>query len=466
MLSLAVFIPFSGWLGDRFGTKRVFIVALSTFLAGSLLSGLAWNVESLIAFRVVQGIGGGMITPVGYAMLWRAFPPSERAAASAVLAIPITLAPAVGPLVGGYAVDYHDWRWIFFINLPIGVAGLAAAAVLLRESVEEGAGRLDIPGLILSGTGLVSVVYALAEAGMHGFSDSRVLVFGLGGLGVLVLFTVVELGTREPMIDVRLLADSLFARGSAVQFVLFSTQFGAFFILPIFLQAQKGLSPFDVGLITFPTAIGVMLAAQPAARLYPAVGPRRVIMVGFAGAVATNAAFGLVTYETANWLIAAIMFVRGIFIGFVIIPVQTLSFMRIGLHEMGRASSIFNASRQVASSLGVAVFATALMNRLGHHAAELGDAATRNAALTSFQETFLFGAALALVGVVASLSIDDSEVVHAAPSEPVELPQATMGDFGFEGPEPAGATPVVASSRQSAGNVGRAGHGRAEGEDA
>jgi EmrB/QacA subfamily drug resistance transporter len=466
LLSLAVFIPFSGWLGDRFGTKRVFIVALAVFLAGSLLSGLAWDVESLITFRILQGVGGGTITPVGYAMLWRAFPPSERAAASAVLAIPITLAPALGPLVGGYLVDYHDWRWIFFINLPIGVVGLAAATVLLRESVEEIAGRLDFPGLILSGIGLVSVVYALAEAGMRGFDDTRVIVFGLGGLAVLALFTAVELRTKEPMIDVRLLADSLFARGSVVQFVLFSTQFGAFFILPIYLQAQKGLSPFDVGLITFPTAIGVMLMAQPAARLYPVLGPRRVILVGFAGAIATNAALGLIDYDTSNWLIAANMLVRGVFIGLVIIPVQTISFVRIRPKDMGRASSVFNTSRQVASSLGVAVFATALMNRLDHHAATLGDAATRSAALTSFQETFVFGAALSIIGLAASLSIEDRKVAEAPWDEAIGFPQGTDGNFALKGRDAAGSSGSGLNGRLSAGSVRRAGpFGPAGGED-
>jgi MFS family permease len=206
--------------------------------------------------------------------------------------------------------------------------------------------------------------------------------------------------------------------------VLFSTQFGAFFILPIFLQAQKGLSPFDVGLITFPTAIGVMLVAQPAARLYTAFGPRRLMTLGFVGAMATNASLGLVDFETSDWLIAANMLVRGLFIGMVIIPLQTVSFVTIRPQDMGRASSVFNTSRQVASSLGVAVFATTLMNRLEHHAAALGDAATSAGALTSFQETFLFGAALSVVGVLASLSLDDRRVAEASAAPDFEFAAA------------------------------------------
>src|SRR3954471_8905174 len=182
LLSVAMFIPISGWLGDRFGTRRVFLFALSTFTVGSLLCGLAWDVQSLIAFRVLQGIGGGMLTPVGMTMLFRAFPPSERASASAVLAIPAMVAPALGPILGGYLVDYQGWRWIFFINIPFGILALAATALLLREDIQDTAGKLDLPGFVLSGAGLVTVIYAFSEAGQHGFGDSRVLLFGAAGL--------------------------------------------------------------------------------------------------------------------------------------------------------------------------------------------------------------------------------------------------------------------------------------------
>jgi EmrB/QacA subfamily drug resistance transporter len=414
LLSLAIFIPFSGWLGDRFGTKRIFVLALGIFLAGSLLSGLAWNIESLIAFRVLQGVGGGMITPVGYAMLFRAFPPAERAAASAVLAIPITVAPAMGPLVGGYLVDYQDWRWIFFVNIPIGFIAMAAAITMLRETVQDRPGRLDLPGLVLSATGLVSVVYALAQAGQNGFDDRQVILFGVAGLALLAAFTIVELRTREPMIDVRLLGDKLFAASNGVQLVLFGSQMGAFFLLPIFLQAQKGLRPFDVGLITFPTAIGVAVMAQPAARLYETVGPRRLMLLGFDGAMAMNFTLAFVDYGTSEWWIATNMFVRGLFFGLVVIPLTAVSFATIKPEDMGRASSIFNTSRQVASSLGVAILASALTNRLSHYDAVLGSPVTREGALSSFQDTFVFAGILGILGIVASMLIDDRKAAMAA----------------------------------------------------
>src|SRR3990170_3667453 len=154
LLSLAVFIPVSGWAGDRFGTKRIFMVALLLFTSASLLCGLAWNIESLVAFRVLQGVGGGILTPVGTAMLFRAFPPEERAKGAAVLMIPMVVAPASGPVLGGYLVEYQDWRWIFLINIPVGVLGLLFAGFFLKEDRQPHPGRVDVPGFILASSGL------------------------------------------------------------------------------------------------------------------------------------------------------------------------------------------------------------------------------------------------------------------------------------------------------------------------
>jgi EmrB/QacA subfamily drug resistance transporter len=414
LLSLAVFIPISGWLGDRFGTKRTFITALAIFLAGSILCGLAWDIDSLIAFRVLQGAGGGMLTPVGMAMLFRAFPPSERAAASAVLAIPITVAPALGPLLGGYLVDYAEWRWIFFLNLPVGIIALVASAALLREEVQGGVGRLDLPGFALSAASFTAIIYALSEAGQNGFGDGRVLLFGGIGLALLAAFTVVELRTREPMIDVRLLGDKLFGASNFVLLVGNASIMGSFFIIPIFLQTQKGLSPFDVGLVTFPLAVGVALMAQPAAKLYPKIGPRRMLMFAFAGNMVLTAGLALVDYNTSDWLIGGSMLIRGMFFSFLFIPLQAATFATISPEATGRASSLFSVTRQVAASLGVAILATALTNRLGVHEAFLGDPATRDAALAAFQDTFLFAGLLSIPGILACFLIDDEKAAQAA----------------------------------------------------
>lgn len=409
LLSLAVFIPVSGWAGDLFGTKRTFMFALSVFTLGSLLCALAWNIQALIAFRVLQGIGGGMLTPVGTAMLFRAFPPAERAQAAALLVIPTVVAPASGPILGGYLVEFQSWRWIFLINIPIGVTGVLVAGLFLREEKQANPGRLDVPGFLLSAAGLASVMYALAEAGSRGFDDGRVQLFGLVGMALIVIFCVVELRTKEPMIDIRLFRDKLFRAANTVQFVIFSGFAGALFLLPLLLQTEMGLSPLESGLTTFPQAIGVATMAQPAARLYKRIGPRRMMMAGIAGATLTTLAFLLVDLQTSQWWIALIMLTRGWSFGLAMIPLQTATFATISSEDTGRASAIFNAGRQVAASFGVALLATVLTNRLIHHGAGLGDPITRDGAVLAFHDAFIAASVLAALGIAASILVSDKE---------------------------------------------------------
>src|SRR3979490_1162962 len=195
MLSLAIWIPASGGIRDRFGTKKTFLFALIVFTLGSALCGAAWNIQSLIAFPLLQGVGGGMVTPVGTSMLFRAFPPEERAHASAVLTVPTAIAPALGPVLGGWLVDNASWRWIFYVNVPIGIAAFIFALVFLREHTEPAAGRFDFWGFVCSGAGLGLLLYALSEAPTFGWTSPRVLISGIGG-GVLSWLLVVSETSR------------------------------------------------------------------------------------------------------------------------------------------------------------------------------------------------------------------------------------------------------------------------------
>ena len=421
LLSLAVFIPVSGWAGDRFGTKRIFMIALFLFTSASLLCGLAWNIESLIAFRVLQGVGGGILTPVGTAMLFRAFPPEERAKGAAILMIPMVVAPASGPILGGYLVDYHDWRWIFFINIPVGILGLMFAGLYLKEERQANTGRLDVPGFVLAAAGLAAVMYALAQAGINGFGDPQVLTIGALGLGILALFAYQELRTREPMIDMRLFRNRLFTTMNIAQIVGYSGMMGGLFLLPLLLQEEMGLSAFDSGLTTFPQAIGVVSMVQIAGRIYNGIGPRRMMMAGMFGSALTTLTFLLVDLETSQWWIRLIMLCRGWSFALVLIPIQTATYTTIRPHEMGRASAIFNANRQVAASFGVALLATVLTTRLSAHDAVLGDQSTN--ALSAFHEAFVVAAVLSLLGVLAAAFISDREataMMRRAQAPPVE----------------------------------------------
>jgi EmrB/QacA subfamily drug resistance transporter len=427
LLSLAVFIPVSGWAGDRFGTKRTFMFALVVFTSGSLACAFAWNVESLVAFRVLQGVGGGMLTPVGTAMLFRAFPPSERAQAAALLAIPTVVAPASGPVLGGYLVEYQSWPWIFAINIPIGIAGLLVSGLFLREEKQKDPGRLDVPGFVLAAAGLATLMYALAEAGTRGLDDSRVLAIGFAGIAVLCVFAAVEMRVPQPMVDIRLFRNSLFRGANAVQFTGFGGFAGALFLLPLLLQAEMGLSPLESGLATFPQAIGVAAMAQPAQRIYRRIGPRRMMMAGLTGATLTTAAFLLIDLETSQWWIRLIMFLRGLSFAPMMVSLQAATYATIRHEDTGRASAIFNAGQQVASSLGVAILATALSNRFLHYGAALGNPATRDGAVLAFHDAFIPAVALTALGiVVAALFINDKEAV--ATMRPVMAPSPAVAE--------------------------------------
>jgi EmrB/QacA subfamily drug resistance transporter len=414
LLALAVAIPISGWAGDRFGTKRTLMFALATFTVGSLLCALANSIETLIAFRVLQGIGAGMLNPVGMAILFRAFPPHERAQSAAIIAIPTAVAPATGPVLGGYLVEFQSWPWIFLINIPIGVLALLIAGAFLREERQPHAGRLDVPGFLLSASGLALMLYAFAEAGRRGLGDQRVIVFAVIGAILLAAFAVVELRTRMPLIDIRLLKDRLFR---TIMIVLLPGQaafIGALFLLPLLLQAEMGLTPLESGLATFPQAIGVGLMAQPVGRIYPRIGPRRMIMLGTAGLLATTLPFLLVDLQTDVWWIRLIMLLRGCAFAFVMVPGQTTAYLTIRPAETGRATAMGMAIPQVAASFGVALIATVLTDRLAHHGAQLGNPMTRDAALFAFHEGFVVACVFPILAFFAAMFLSDKAALTAA----------------------------------------------------
>lgn len=416
LLSLAVFIPVSGWAGDRFGTKRTFLFALSVFTLASGLCALAWNIESLIAFRILQGVGGGMLTPVGTTMVFRAFPPEERSKASGVMVIPTTVAPASGPVLGGFLIDYIAWEWIFLVNVPIGLLGIFVAARWLREQKEDEPGTFDTTGFVLAASGMASLLYSLAEAGPHGFDDGRVLFFGLAGVALLVAFVVVELRTDEPMIDVRLFANRLFRWNNATQFVAMTGFAASLFLLPIFLQAERGMNAFHSGLATFPMALGVVAAAQPTSRIYRHVGPKRLMIAGLLVASITSFAFGWMDTQTNIWEIRGLMFLRGIGFGLMLIPLQAATFATISAEDTGRASSIFSSSRMVAQSLGVAIIATTLTTFLTHRGAMPGTGSA--GAVESYQEAFIVAGFMTLIAIPVALLIRDKDAASTMAAEP------------------------------------------------
>ena len=404
-LSMAVWIPASGWLGDRFGTKRLFLVALVLFVGGSTLCGIAQSIGQLIAFRALQGVGGGMLTPVGIAMLFRAFPPIERARAATIVMVPTLAAPALGPVLGGLITDTIGWRWIFFVNVPIGLVALVFGLRYLREHTEPGAGRFDIPGFVLSAFGLAAIIYALNEGPRVGWDDPVVVVLGIGGLIAFGLLVWVETHRPEPMLALRLLRDRLFATTNLVMAFGMASFVGLLFVLPLYLQGLRGLDPFESGLVTFPQAIGILISSQVAGRIYGQVGPRRLVVGGMFGAAVSVAAFTQLGMETDLWIVRVLLFARGLAMGFTFVAVQTASYARIAPSDNGRASAIFSTQRQMSVSIGVALMATVLSGFT-----PLASAPTDpQRALDGYHWTFVVSTVLALIATAIAMHINDED---------------------------------------------------------
>jgi EmrB/QacA subfamily drug resistance transporter len=431
LLSLAVWIPASGWIGDRFGTKRTFMFALAMFTACSVLCGFAQNMGQLIGFRILQGVGGGMLTPVGAAMLFRAFPPAERARASTILMLPTITAPALGPVLGGWLVTDVTWRAIFFVNLPIGLSGFLFSLFFLREHREESAGRFDLLGFLFSGCGLALVLYALSRGPEDGWTAANVLIAGLGGLVLFALLTVVELRRREPMLDLRLFANRLFRNANLTFYMGAGSLFSGILILTLLLQELRGLTALEAGLVSLPMSLGMIAIIPLVGRLYPVVGPRRLIAVGMLGAAATSLLFIGVDLRTNLLWVDGIMFLRGMAFGLCIIPVQAASYATIQPKDMGRATSLFSTGRQVATSLSIALLITVLTSRARTHisaAVQVAGPAARASAiqhgtLLAFHDAFAVSALIALVGIGFALLIRDSDAaatMRTRPSTPVE----------------------------------------------
>lgn len=429
LVSLAVFIPASGWLGDRLGGKRVLLTAIVVFTAASALCGLASGLGELVAFRIVQGAGGGMLAPVGMAMLFRAFPPEERIRASAILTVPTTLAPALGPVLGGLLVTDLSWRWVFYVNVPIGIVTFAFGTVFLQGTAQARAGRFDLAGFLLSGSGLGLLMYGVSEGPNLGWHQPQVLVGIAAGVVLLAAMVVVELRSAAPMVDLRLLGNRLYRSCNGVTVLASIAFLGTLYAISLYYQNGRGLSALGSGLSTFPEALGVMGGAQLASRvLYPRLGPRRHISIGLTGTASSIGLLALMGPQTSLWWARLLMLTLGLSMAQVFVPVQAAAFAMITPAATGRASTMFNAIRQLGGAVGVAVLTTAIVlvgpvHRVAGH---------QTANLTAYRAAFLAAAAICLCAVAFSLSIRDADAASTIP--------------GQSGPHASGSPPAPAAA--------------------
>ena len=348
LLALATVIPLTGWMTERFGSKRIWMISVALFGIGSALCGLAWSAESLIFFRVLQGFGGGMIMPVGMALLAQTAGAHRVGRVMSVVGVPMLLGPILGPVIGGLIVDSASWRWIFYVNVPIAAAALVLAARLLKaDAGRADAGRLDWTGLALLSPGLAGVVFGLSESESHGgFSDP--LVWGpiVVGLVLVALFVRHAWRAERPLIDVRLFRDRVFAAASATTFLIGGALFGAMIILPLYYQVARGESALTAGLLMAPQGLGAAAAMPIAGKLTDKLGGGRVAVAGLLILTVGTIPFAFLKSDTSYTLLALLLVLRGLGIGSSMMPSMAAAYA--SLERCGGAARDERAQRGAA----------------------------------------------------------------------------------------------------------------------
>jgi EmrB/QacA subfamily drug resistance transporter len=365
VLVLGITTPLAGFLADRFGAKKIYLSALGVFAFGSLLCGLSPNLGLLIAARALQGLGGGMAMPLGVALLLQAFPHKEHGTALGIFGIAALVAPAVGPILGGWLVDQHLWRVIFFINPPIGLIGVILGLFFLRERKSETVPSFDLGGVITEVIGFGAILYAASIAADQGWTSPQTLFFFAIGTAGLIAFAYIELFVaKTPLLDLRLFGNRIFLNASVLGFVSTIALFGAEFLMPIYLQALRGRTALQTGLILLPMAIAGGVLVTASGRLYDRVGPRPLLVTGFALLMLNTWQLSQIQADTAiNWIIFLLV-LRGLALGLTVQTTMVTALSVIPQRELARGSSLSNAARLVVQSIGVAVLATVLASTL------------------------------------------------------------------------------------------------------
>ena len=360
LLSLAVFIPLSGWMADRFGARTVFRAAIVVFTLGSALCGFAQGLGDFVLFRVIQGMGGAMMVPVGRLVILRTVPKSELISALAWLTIPALMGPVIGPPLGGFITTYISWRWIFWINIPVGLIGITLATLYVANIREEGLPPLDVKGFVLSGIGLAGLAFGFTTIGQGFFPPAVIAGLFAAGIVGCTLYVRHARTAPAPLLDLDLLkVDTFFA--SVVGGFLYRIGVGALpFLLPLMLQLGFGLNPMQSGLLTFASAVGAVAMKTTAAPILRRFGFKRVLVTNAVVSSLFLAAIALFTAGTPHWIILAVLLVGGFLKSLEFTSINSIAYADIDSKAMSRATSFASVAQQLSLSAGVAIGALVL----------------------------------------------------------------------------------------------------------
>jgi EmrB/QacA subfamily drug resistance transporter len=411
MLASAAVIPLAGWLSDHFGSKRVYLVALVLFTLGSALCAVATSAPELTVYRVLQGLGGGMLMPVGMAILFRVAPPERRGAVMGYFGIPMLLGPALGPVISGWLLEIASWPWIFLINVPVGLAaviiGYRSLPSLPAENTDT---RLDILGMILGPLAFASLVYGISESTETGWTGTNTVAGISIGLVALAAFIVRELSAPQPLIELRVFKSRDFSLAILTQWLMVAGLFGTFFLIPLFLQQVRGFSPFETGLISLPNALVAACTMPIAGRLFDKVGARIPVMLGLAIVMVSFWMLSGLSAQTTVVDLIIPLAVMGGGMGMAMMPLGTHVLNSAPRNLVSRVTSLTGACQNVIGSLAIASFATLLQARYIVNAH--GGPVTPEAQASSFGD--VYGAAMFVVIAAGLMTITLRR--HSTPS--------------------------------------------------
>jgi DHA2 family multidrug resistance protein len=367
MLTMGVIQPATGYLCDVYGTKRMYLLSLAIFTTGSLLCGMAWSNNSMIAFRVVQALGGGLIIPVTMSLVYHIFTPKERNMAMGIWGISAMVAPAVGPTLSGYLVQYWDWRLIFTINIPIGILGFILAALILKETSVTPDKKFDYSGFLTCSVGLFCLLLGLSEGTSEGWTSLYIISLFYLAAASLVLFVYIELHSEEPLLDLTLFTNWNFTFSIIVSFIGTIGLYGGIFLVPLFLENFRGNTAMQTGMLLFPSAATAGLMMPVAAKLADKLGAKPVVLTGLTILIGATVPFMHLSLDTSTGTIMLLMMIRGLGLGLFSMPVTVMGMNTVPLPKVSRASSLNNAIRQISGSMGIAILTTVLQNRQIFH---------------------------------------------------------------------------------------------------
>lgn len=368
MLTLGVVVPASAWLAEKLGYKSLYLISMAAFILGSVLSGLSWSLDSMIAFRILQAVGGGMMMPVTMSMLYRLVPRKEIGLAMGIWGIAAMAAPAIGPTLGGYLVEYVNWRFIFYVNVPVGLIGLALAYWQLPHIESPVPGPFDWPGFITSASALFAILLALSEGPTWGWGSEAIVLLLAGSVVAAAFFVYFELTTPRPLLDIRIFAAyPQYLLTTVILVVLVVALFAGIFFTTLFLQEVRGLGPFEAGLVDMPSFVTTALLMPVSGRIFDRLGPTVTVVPGLVILAFTNHLLAHLSVDTPTQTVVEWMFVRGAGMGLSMMPLMTAGMSWIPTARVGSASAINNIVNRVSSSLGIAALTVLAQNQAAAH---------------------------------------------------------------------------------------------------